>query len=228
MVSTVFWGIVVVSASLISRKAAYVCGCAWARGLLWSAGISVHARGLENIDPNGKYVFVSNHQSHLDILALLCVVKAHLTFIAKRELFYVPFFGWSIAVLGHIAIDRSSARKARASLDTAVRRLQDENISVVIFPEGTRSRTGEVSDFKRGSFSLAIESGLEVIPVSIDGTFRVLRKGSLWIHPGTATVTFGAPLDMTGLTATDKDALSSRVRELIVAMKAPAMATPPG
>lgn len=197
--STITESLICLIISFFSISAAHAIGRFWSRQTLATFGIKIEARGLENVHKDQRYVFVANHQSHLDIPALYSILPHRLTFLAKKELFYIPFFGWGIYRLGHIAIDRSSARKARLSFNRAVDRLKKETISLVIFPEGTRSATGEIGEFKRGSFALPVESGLKVVPVRIDGTISLLKKKNIFVNPGTATVSFGAPIDVTGM-----------------------------
>ena len=128
-------------------------------------GIRVKITGGEKLDRKERYVFVANHQSYFDIPVLYTGLPFALSFIAKKELFFIPFFGWGIAAIGHIWIDRDNARAARNSITRAIAMLKRKNISLVLFPEGTRSITGEVGEFKRGSFALAFEAGVPVVPL---------------------------------------------------------------
>ena len=189
----------------------------WCSQMLSLAGARLRVVGLEKLDPCGKYIFVANLQSHFDIPALFAVLPFRLVFAAKKELFRIPFFGWGIAALGHITIDRDSARKARQSLTAAVNRLKNENICTVIFPEGTRSLDGSLGEFKRGSFTMAVESGLPVVPVFINGTGTVLPKKALLPRPAAVTITLGTPIATAG---DDKETLSGAVRQCIASMAA--------
>lgn len=201
-----------------SRSLGGRIGRLWCAHLLWICGGRISVKGTENIDRRKHYVFVANHQSHLDIPTLFAAVPHRLVFIAKKELFYIPFFGWGIAALGHINIDRSNARRARESLTRAVKRLQHENISPVLFPEGTRSADGTVAEFKRGGFTLALESGLDIVPVSIDGTRIVLPKKSWHFGKGTVRILIGKPINARAEGLQDKESLSRRTREAIIGM----------
>ena len=221
IVTTLIEGAVLIVTCIFSRKASHAISRMWARHLLEMFGVRLRLRGAGNLDPTARYVFVSNHQSHLDIPILISITRHFLTFMAKKELFFVPMFGWCLAAQGHISIDRRSPRKARESFDRAVQRLKSEEISLVIFPEGTRTRTGEIGDFKRGSFALAIESGLSILPIAIDGSFRVGPKGKLLVRSGTVTVSFGTPIATAGLTDNDREELAGRVRAAVVALKTP-------
>jgi 1-acyl-sn-glycerol-3-phosphate acyltransferase len=210
--STVLYSCAAFAVMPFSRRAVYWVALRWCKHLLAVCGARVTLEGREKLDRESRYVFVANHQSHLDIPCLMSVLPYHLTFIAKKELFAIPFFGWGITAMGHIAIDRSSARKARDSFRKAVRRLQNEDISVMIFPEGTRSRDGRVGEFKRGSFALAVDAGLPVVPVTIEGSIEILRKGSFLFSPGTVTITLHDPIEVEGYT---RSALSETVRARI-------------
>ncbi|MBD3418862.1 MAG: 1-acylglycerol-3-phosphate O-acyltransferase [Chitinivibrionales bacterium] len=221
IVSTTIYAIMAILLSIFSRKAGMVIARLWSRQLLALCGVKVSIDGLDKIKHSSKFIIVSNHQSHLDIPVLMSVLShIHLTFIAKKELFLIPVFGWGVYMIGNVSIDRSSARKGRVSLAKAAQRLQEEDISVVLFPEGTRSETGDIGGFKRGGFSLAIESGLTVVPVAIIGTRSVLSKKSYTIHPGRVAVRIGNPIDVSGMGRGDKEMLMRNVREKIVEMSA--------
>ncbi len=213
IVSTVLYSCAAFVVLPISRKALYGIGHIWCRHLCAVCGVQVRLSGLEQLQSGATYVFVSNHQSHLDIPCLMSALPFHLTFMAKKELFRIPFFGWGISAMGMIAVDRSSARKAKRSFGNAIQRLQTEDIAVVIFPEGTRSMDGNIGEFKRGSFALAVDSGLPVVPVRIQGTFDVLRKKSFLIRPGKVTITLHEPVNTAGY---DRAQMADTVRARIV------------
>jgi 1-acyl-sn-glycerol-3-phosphate acyltransferase len=187
----------------------------WMAQLLFLCGVRVKTAGLDKIDKKERYVFIANHSSYFDIPALYVGLPFGLSFIAKKELFLIPFFGWGMAVAGHIWIDRENARNARKSITRAVIKLGRRHISLVLFPEGTRSVSGEVGEFRRGSFTLAKESGVAVVPVSIVGARDVLRKRSLRLVPGDVTLVVGDPIPASMVASLDKTALSALVRERI-------------
>jgi 1-acyl-sn-glycerol-3-phosphate acyltransferase len=220
-ISCILFSIPVFIVSVFSRPAAQSIGRLWLRLIVAVCGLRLQVAGAQQLDPARRYIFIANHQSHLDIPALFSVLPYRLTFIAKRELFLIPFFGWGIGALGHIAIDRSNARKARESFSRAVLRLQREDISLVLFPEGTRSSDGAVGPFKRGSFALALESGLPIVPVAIDGTRAVLPKKGKRITPGSAGIRIGMPIDAAAEGISDKSELAARVRNAIIGMGLP-------
>lgn len=192
-----------------SRRLSQIIGSAWSRHLLWLSGIRVAVKGRERLDRNACYVFFSNHQSALDIPVLYAAIHNPLVFIAKKELFWIPVMGWGMHGMGHVVLDRSNPRKARNALSLAVTRLRKDNLSLVLFPEGTRSPDGSLQDFKQGSFALALESGVKIVPVTIEKANERLPKKSMAIRPGVVSVTIGELIDPTGL---DKGALMARVR----------------
>ncbi|HLV32890.1 MAG TPA: lysophospholipid acyltransferase family protein [Chitinispirillaceae bacterium] len=195
--STVFYGIGCIVLSLFSRKIARSLGRLWNKHLLMAGGVKVVVKGVEKLDKNKRYVFIANHSSNLDIPVLFSGLEYQISFIAKKELFMIPFFGWGIAAMGHICIDRKNARKARESFTRAIKHLKKEHISLILFPEGTRSVDGTVGEFKRASFTLALEAGVQVVPVAIRNTGRILPKKSFRIRPGTAYLEIFDPIDIT-------------------------------
>ncbi|MCD4812713.1 1-acyl-sn-glycerol-3-phosphate acyltransferase [bacterium] len=204
--------------SLFSRNAAYAIGRLWSRHVLAVGGVRLEIRGKENLDPTKEYTFLSNHQSQLDIMALMSGTPRRLAFLAKKELFRTLFFGWGITALGMIPIDRRSPRRVRESFTRAAERVRAEPFSLLIFPEGTRSPDGRLQAFKQGSFTLVLEAGLEVVPVSIQGSHRILPKGVFGMIPGTITLTFAKPFDPRKYSAQQKQEISREVYAQITAM----------
>jgi 1-acyl-sn-glycerol-3-phosphate acyltransferase len=139
--------------------------------------------------------------------------------MAKKELFRIPVFGWGIRVLGHLPVDRSRARKARESILAAVRKVRGEDISLLVFPEGTRSVTGELGEFKPASFALAIEAGVEVLPIALSGTHRILGKKSWRIRPGKIGLSIGMPISLDHNRGMSKKDLSEKVYEALSSLK---------
>jgi 1-acyl-sn-glycerol-3-phosphate acyltransferase len=209
-------GSLAVLTGFFSRRLALRVARLWGRHLLRAAGVTITVKGLSNIKRENNYVFVANHQSHFDIPVLFAGLGATICFIAKKELFRIPIFGWGMKSIGCISIDRKNARNARASITSAVRMLKKDNLSLVLFPEGTRSASGEVGQFKRGSFTLALEAGVPVVPVAICGTGEVHRKGSKRLSPGAVTILVGAPIAAEEVQKLGKEELSESVRESIV------------
>ncbi|HUI92989.1 MAG TPA: lysophospholipid acyltransferase family protein [Chitinivibrionales bacterium] len=216
-VSTVAYGTVTLCIAPFSNRLARYIAHRWCIHLMALCGIRVRAVGVEKLDTGGRYVFIANHQSYFDIPVLYAGLPFSLSFIAKKELFFIPFFGWGIAAIGHIWIDRENARAARKSITRAIGKLKRQGISLVLFPEGTRSVSGDVGEFKRGSFTLALEAGVPVVPVTIRGTRDILPKRSGRFRPGTATLVIGDPIPPAQFEELDKTKLSELVRGRIIA-----------
>lgn len=189
----------------------------WGRKLLRLNGLPVRLHGMSNI-PGGPCVFVANHVSWVDVWALAALLPGRARFLAKRGLFLVPFFGSAMKEAGHIPIDRQNKSAALDAYAEAVRLIQ-HGTRAIIFGEGTRSRNGTLQPLKKGPFVLAIQAGVPVIPVFIEGTFAVLPKGSMRLRPGPITVLVGEPLSTVGLSYEDREILGERCRESLVALR---------
>ena len=215
---TIFWGTLGVAIGLVDRSGEGVVwvGRQWIRWVLASCGIRVRAEGLEELDPRGPYVLMSNHQSAFDIAAIVTSWPGSFRFVAKRELTWVPFFGWALALGGHVIIDRRRRNRAVKSLEQAARQVRD-GTNVIIFPEGTRSPSGELGPFKSGGFHLAIQAQVPVLPVSVSGSRRITPKRSLRIESGTILIRYGRPIPTLGLGVDDRQELKDRVRAAIEA-----------
>lgn len=168
------------------------------------------------LDASQPCVYVANHQSQFDIPALVLAMPADFRVVAKRELLYVPIFGWVLWLAGFIFIDRADRDRAIQSLERAQRTLR-RGTSVVVFAEGTRSPDGRLLPFKKGGFILALQAGVPIVPVAIRGGRQVLPKGALRIRPGDIDVIFGAPVATSSYTLETKDTLIAAVRERITA-----------
>ncbi len=193
----------------------YRIGQAWSWLILRLSGITIEVTGLEQINPRQPYVFMANHQSHIDIPVLIQSLLAYqLRWIAKKELLWVPFFGWALWASKHIPVDRADRFDAAKSLRTARKRIQ-AGISVVVFPEGTRSKDGSLLRFRRGGVLLAVLTGTSIVPVTIKGSGQVLPAGSWRLRSGTIEVIIGEPLTVAGFRPGNLRGLSSRVREAI-------------
>jgi 1-acyl-sn-glycerol-3-phosphate acyltransferase len=215
---TVVWGVLGVLIALVDRSGRGVHWVArtWIHWCLASCGVAVEAQGLENLSPDQPCVIMSNHQSVFDIAALIETLPIPWKFVAKKELLWVPFFGWVLALADQVIIDRGNREKAVRSLARAAARVR-EGVNVVIFPEGTRSPTAELGEFKSGGFHLALEAGVPVIPVSVSGSRRITPKRSLRVESGRILVRYGKPIPTRGLTTEDRGELKQRVREAILA-----------
>lgn len=187
----------------------------WSRSLLLAAGVRVEAEGLGHVRPGRAHLFVSNHQSLFDVWALMAVMPASLRFVAKRELGQIPIFGAACRSAGHVFIDRDNAARAGEAIRAAGERMEREGLSLVLFPEGTRSPDGELRRFKKGAFALAIETQADLVPVAIDGGGRVLSRGARKVCPGAIRLRCAAPVPLRGMTAADRDALTKGTRDTV-------------
>ena len=210
---TIFLFILVIISLIFDRsgKAIHSIGRLWSRSLLLLSGVTVEVKGLENILAGKPQIFASNHQGAFDILALQAFIPIQFRWVAKRSLFKIPIIGWSMSLAGYVSMDRERAGSAYRSIETAAEKVRN-GICVLIFPEGTRSATGELLPFKRGGFLLAIKSGAPVVPLSIRGSTGIMRKGSLFIRPGLIKIAIGRPIQTAGA---DEKALMAGVRKAI-------------
>lgn len=209
---TFICALLAIGASIWKRggNGAHLVGRFWARSILFLSGVKVSVRGLEHIAPGGPYLYMVNHQSMFDILSLLAHLPVQFRWLAKKELFHIPVFGYAMARAGYISIDRSDRRAAHKSLLEAAQRIAG-GVSVVIFPEGSRSMDGQIQPFKAGGFHLAIRSGRPIVPVVICGAREVMPKGKLRIRPGHISVSINPPVD----TASHKDKAKRDLMESI-------------
>lgn len=186
----------------------------WSNTVLKVTGIKVKTIGLDKIDLSKPYVFVSNHASMLDIIAVVVGIDRYLRFLVKKEIARVPIFGWATA-RAHIMIDRERGTEAVRSLKRAAQRIALGE-SAILFAEGTRTRDGNLRPFKRGAFVLAIESGVKVVPLTILGSFAIMKKGSFGLRKGEITIVVDSPIDAAEYRdKTGSIELMNRVREII-------------
>jgi len=214
---TAFMGTLSLGGSLFDSHGRWQHTCAriWSQLILKTSRIRVTVEGLEHTGRGTPMIFCVNHQSSMDIPVLLVSLPFQFRFIAKRSLFRYPFMGWHLRRSGHIAVVRDRPGEARRSLDEAARKIR-EGYPVAVFPEGGRSRTGEILRFKSGAFRLAILSGVAVTPVTLNGTREVLKPDTVHVRPGHVEMIIHPPIPTEGLTATDVDDLTERVRNQIL------------
>jgi 1-acyl-sn-glycerol-3-phosphate acyltransferase len=201
--------------SLFDRRGHFAHGCArtWSWLILATTGVSVEVTGLDHLPRDRTFIFVSNHQSIYDIPVIFATLPYQLRIIAKESLGSFPFLGWHLRRNGHLLVDRRNPD--RAGILRRWRALVGEGLSLVLVPEGTRSADGRVGRFKAGSFLLAVEAQLPVVPLSIDGTRHVMRKGRLMTSPGHARLVVHEPIDTAGLAVSDARQLAERVRDVV-------------
>ncbi|MCP4676879.1 MAG: 1-acyl-sn-glycerol-3-phosphate acyltransferase [Deltaproteobacteria bacterium] len=215
-----FWTPMGMAAALIyptGRLFMWVAGELWSKQALWIASLRVTVKGLENIDPQKTYIICANHLSLIDIPLLFAVLPFRVRFLAKRGLFYIPIFGWSLYIAGFIPVDRGITSKARRSIERGARRIK-RGPSLIVFPEGTRSSIDGVNRFKSGAFTMAIRSSVPVLPVAIRGTFDVVPKTSLKVVPGPVNVIIGEPISTDMLKMKDKESLRKETQSAVEAM----------
>jgi 1-acyl-sn-glycerol-3-phosphate acyltransferase len=200
---------------LVSRDGVRALSLFWSRLLLRLFRVEVRSEGLERV-PRTPALYAANHSSSLDILVVLASLPVDVKIIYKRSLSFVPLLGWSIAAAGHIPIDRSNPFRARRSLDAAAERIRG-GASVLVFPEGTRSRDGRVGHFKRGSFSLAIEAGAPIVPVSLVGVKPLVPRGLLSLRPGSVRMRLHPAIPVDGLSTDSAQGLAEEVRQVVAA-----------
>jgi 1-acyl-sn-glycerol-3-phosphate acyltransferase len=189
----------------------------WARSICIASGANVQVEGTENLAPDRPYIFAANHQSQFDILALQGFLGIDFRWLAKKELFKVPIWGTAMLRAGYIPIDRSHGRQALKSLGEAAQKIA-AGTSVIIFPEGTRSKNGKLQKFKSGAMMLAIKSGVPLVPVAITGTYDILPKGHLMVRSGKVTIRVGQPIDTKGYKSKDKNELAALLQEAVAGL----------
>jgi 1-acyl-sn-glycerol-3-phosphate acyltransferase len=214
--ATIFCSVVLrQSAASVQSLAAW-----WARSICVASGVTVRVEGTEHLAPDRPYIFAANHQSQFDILALQGFLGIDFRWLAKKELFKVPIWGTAMRRAGYIPIDRSHGRQAIKSLDGAAQKIA-RGTSVIIFPEGTRSKDGKLQKFKSGAMRLAIKSGVPLVPVAITGTYKILPKGRLLVRSGQVTIRAGQPIDTQGYKSKDKNELAALLQEAVAGLMKP-------
>jgi 1-acyl-sn-glycerol-3-phosphate acyltransferase len=187
----------------------------WTWLILRVGGISLKVEGLDNLDPQRQYIFIVNHQSNIDIPVLVQALRPfQLRWLAKKELLRVPFFGWAMWAAKHVTVDRKDPQDALKSLARAKERLA-AGISLVVFPEGTRSRTGALQRFKKGGFLLAVQTQTPVVPIAISGSGALLPADSWRLDSGIVTVVIEKPVAVEGFRPGNLRLLSNQVRDVI-------------
>lgn len=179
-------------------------------------GVKVVVRGRESVETGKTFLFLANHESYCDPPALFVTIPRNVRLILKKELRKVPLLGLIMEMGGFVFIDRKDRVQSVSGMKQAVRQLQQGN-SFLIYPEGTRTRTGEMGPFKKGPFVMAIESGTPIVPISVKGSYEIMPPDRFAVKPGTVVVTFHPPIATHGLILADREALTEQVRESIVA-----------
>jgi len=216
---TVFLGSLAIATILITRRgwAVDVLGRIWGRWILKVCGIQVEVEGIDRVDRTHSYVIVSNHLSNFDIFATLAAVPLAIHFVAKKELLRLPVFGQALALSDHIVIDRANPDSAIACINQRVASQIDTGFCVLFYAEGTRSADGRVHAFKKGGVTLALRTGLPIVPMSISGTRKFLPKRHFVIRPGgRVKIVLGTPIETKDYPYERRDELNERVRAAII------------
>ncbi len=214
---TVFWGGVACLAAPFDRDGLSVVwvGRHWVSWILRTCGVRVEVDGIENVPRDRGCVYMSNHQSVFDTVAIVATLPVPWKFVAKRELTWIPFFGWALALGDQIIIDRQDRESSVRSLARAAERVR-AGANVIIFPEGTRSPDASLREFKSGGFHLAIQAGAPIVPVAVSGSWRITPRSSLRIESGRVLVRYGDPIPTGDLEIDDRAELKRQVREAIL------------
>jgi 1-acyl-sn-glycerol-3-phosphate acyltransferase len=189
-------------------------GRLWGKIALLVNRVKVRVEGIEHLKGEGPYIFMSNHQGTYDIFALLGHLPFQFRWLAKKELFSIPFFGWVMAAAGYISIDREGTRKTVEAMNEAARKIR-EGMSLLIFPEGSRSPDGSIQPFKKGGFTLAIKSKVPIIPISISGSREVMPKEKFTSASGEIRIRIDHPIEIQNYSLKDRKSLMEKVSKTI-------------
>jgi 1-acyl-sn-glycerol-3-phosphate acyltransferase len=187
----------------------------WAPALIWATGAQYRVDPLPAIDFSQPHIFVMNHQSALDIACAFASIPVNLRFVAKNVLKFIPFLGWYMWMTGMIFVDRSKGTRAVRSFAKAAAKIR-AGANIIVFPEGTRSRDGSILPFKRGPFALALQAGVAIVPVAIEGSGQVMCAGGFRLAPGLVRLKIGHPIPTTGRKAQGRDQLMRDVRAALI------------
>lgn len=200
-----------------ARRFLHTVSAEWARTIIrWSSIWRLVVTGKEHLEKGKHYIVIANHQSMLDILAVCAGVPINFKFLAKRELFQIPFMGWAMAAAGYIPVDRASHRSGREAMHR-ITRVLDKGVSVLLFPEGTRSPDGKIHAFKMGAFKLARDNKVQILPVVVDGTGQALPKRSWLIKKKSAfIVSIGKPVSLDDFADASMDEAKEKIRHEMI------------
>jgi len=220
---TAVCGTVSLLASLFDSQGRWQHSCVrtWSWLILKTSGIRVHVEGLEHVRPNEATIYCVNHQSAMDIPVLFVNLPVQFRFVAKRSLFNMPFMGSHLRRSGHVPVDRDRPHQAMKSMKMAAQEIR-KGKSVLLFPEGHRSRNGQLLPFKAGSFYIAILAGVPIVPITLNGTPNVLKPDTYHVRAGQTEMLVHPAIATEGLTLHDVDALSQKVRDAIASRFVPA------
>jgi 1-acyl-sn-glycerol-3-phosphate acyltransferase len=215
--STALWATISILGSLFggSGRLQHYCMRRWSKDNLWLSRARVEIEGLELLDRDRPQIFIANHSGLHDILSLSAHLPIQFRWVAKKSLFRVPFMGWHMRRSGYIAIDRDNPREAAKSIIDAAKIIRG-GVNAIAFPEGTRSRTGDLGRFHSGAFALALRTGVPLVPIVLEGSYRVIMPKTLQVNPGTIIrIKIGQPIDLTAYGKADKHRLMEEVFQLM-------------
>jgi 1-acyl-sn-glycerol-3-phosphate acyltransferase len=207
--------VIVLSFFKVGGDTVHKIGRIWAKCILLISNINVTVKGLSNLRPGKSYIYMPNHMSNFDIPVLQAHLPVQFRWLAKAELYKIPIFGQAMKSAGYISIDRSDRRSAIESLNQAAKMIKN-GVSVIIFPEGTRSSTRSIQPFKKGGFFLAVDSGVSIIPIIIHGTDQIMPTKKISIKPGNVILEITKPIKSSNYTRKTKDELMTKVRNTII------------
>lgn len=220
VIFTLLLGIPIILMGIFSRtgRLPYILGRTWAWFIIRMNRVKLNVEGIEKLVKDRSYIFISNHMSNLDPLAVAKAIPiTHtLRFVGKKSLSRIPVFGWAARIGRVIFIDRSNSQKAIDRINTTIQELKN-GISAFFFAEGTRSSNGTIKKFKKGGVALALKAKLPIIPITVVNSYKLLPKNSLRIRKGIIKIIVGDPIDTTGYTENDRDLLTEKVRAIIAA-----------
>jgi 1-acyl-sn-glycerol-3-phosphate acyltransferase len=217
-IATIILGIPVMLAGLLSRTGnlAFSISKLWAYTMLAVSFVHTEIKNKEKIQPRTSYIIISNHQSLYDIIALVTTLGIQYRWFIKKEVLKIPIFGYALYASRNIFIDRSNTASAIESINKGIDRLP-KGVSVMVFAEGSRSPDGQIHEFKKGGFVTAVRRKILVLPVTVNGSRRVLPKGSLVFKPGKIQVVIGDPIDTSGYTTNTVQELIDKTRQAVMA-----------
>ena len=187
----------------------------WARAVLWGGGVRLNVIGVENVDPSASYVVTSNHQSSFDIMAHFLALPVPIRFLAKKELFGLPLLGWALKRLHMVPVDRSAGQTVYEEIEQNAAATIAKGKSIIVYPEGTRTKTGDLLPFRKGAFFIAVHTGLAILPTTIAGSHEAWLPRARIIRGGTITVAIGEPIPTHNLAVDDAPRLRDNARSVI-------------
>ena len=217
-IATIILGISVMVAGLLSRTGnlAFSISKLWAYTMLTVSFVRAEIKNKDKILKGTSYIIISNHQSLCDIIVLVTTLGIQYRWIIKKEILKIPIFGYALYASRNIFIDRSNTASAIESINKGFDRLP-KGVSVMVFAEGTRSPDGQIHEFKKGGFITAVTRKIPILPITVNGSRRVLPKGSLTLKPGKIQVVIGDPIDTSGYTTDTVQKLIDKTRQVVIA-----------